>query len=367
MSAAPRKTISKEGTRTPMRTARKAASTSEGMISTELEEMLHTAFVNARVQRHEFLTVEHLLFGLLEVQATEETLIACGANLDDLKSRISIFIDENTPVVEGKGDVDTQPTLGFQRVIQRAIMYFQSMKRAEGQVGCNDVLIALFGEKDSHAVYFLHQQGVTRLDIVNFVNNGVRKNDSEDRSGAEIGDDSAVGREFLTLVSEAARPFVAMADRTASSPKLFISYSHVDSSSVERLLIHLKPLERNNTIVCWSDRRIRTGDKWRGEIEENLSDAVIAILLVSADFLASDFIVNNELPPLLIKADSNGLRILPVILKPCGFRRDPVLSTFQSANDPATPLLGMTPIEQEAVYDKIAEEVAREISSRRVS
>lgn len=96
------------------------------------------------------------------------------------------------------------------------------------------------------------------------------------------------------------------------------------------------------------------------------TNVATAILLVSADFLASDFIVNNELPPLLIKADSNGLRILPVILKPCGFLRDPVLSTFQCANDPASPLLGMSTIDQEGVYDKIAEEVAIAISNRRV-
>nr|WP_240788760.1 toll/interleukin-1 receptor domain-containing protein [Ramlibacter henchirensis] len=150
-------------------------------------------------------------------------------------------------------------------------------------------------------------------------------------------------------------------------PKLFISYSHVDTQCVERLLVHLKPLERANTVVCWSDKRLRTGDKWKAEIEQNLNEAVIAVLLISADFLASDFIVNNELPPLLVKADSNGLRILPVIVKPCGFRRDPILSTFQAANDPATPLLGMTPIEQEALYDKIADEVAKEIANRRVS
>jgi hypothetical protein len=365
MSTAPRKSTSK--TATP--TTTKATPPVESLISAELEQLLHTAFVDARFQRHKFITVEHLLLGLIEAPATEQALIACGANIDELKSKISIFLDENMTPVDGKGEVDTQPTLGFQRVIQRAIMSFHS-KPTGAHVECNDVLTALFVEKDSHAVHFLHQQGVTRLDVINFVQHGIIRNDNAMRNarlGAEISDESSVARGFVTLVSEAAKPFVAVADRTTNGAKLFISYSHVDTACVERLLIHLKPLERNNTIVCWSDRRIRTGDKWRNEIEANLRDAVIVILLVSADFLASDFIVNNELPPLLIKADSNGLRILPVILKPCGFRRDLVLSTFQSANDPATPLLGMTAIEQEAVYDKIAEEVAREISSRTVS
>jgi hypothetical protein len=87
-------------------------------------------------------------------------------------------------------------------------------------------------------------------------------------------------------------------------------------------------------------------------------------LLVSADFLASDFIVNNELPPLLMSAEARGLRILPVVLKPCGFHRDPVLSNFQSINNPAAPLLGLAHIEQEAIYSRIADEVAEEIHLR---
>lgn len=367
MSATPRKPAAKKETRTQSQSAQKETESSI-LIDGELESMLHLAFINAREQRHEFITVEHLFFGLLDVRSTRETLAACGANVDELKSKVSLFLDENTPIVEGGGEVDTQPTLGFQRVIQRAILRVQSEVQGR-KVNCNDVLIALFGEKDSHAVYYLHQQGIARLDVVNFLAHGIRKNTGvtpKNRPVSEVADQLA-GREFVSLVSEVARPFVAAADRAVSSPKLFISYSHVDAPCLERLLIHLKPLERNNTIVCWSDKRIRTGDKWKAEIEANLNDAVIAILLVSADFLASDFVVNNELPPLLIKADSKGLRILPVILKPCGFRRDPILSTFQSANDPATPLLGMTAMEQEALYDRIAEEVAKEITSRRAS
>jgi hypothetical protein len=144
-----------------------------------------------------------------------------------------------------------------------------------------------------------------------------------------------------------------------------VSYSHLDTDCLNRLLVHLKPLEREGLIDCWSDKKIRTGDKWRVQIDENLAGAAVAILLVSADFLASDFIVNNELPPLLMKAEANGIRIVPLILKPCGFHRDKVLQSFQAANDPGQPLLGLAPIEQEALYDKVAEEVHREIESRR--
>jgi hypothetical protein len=368
MNSTPRKPTAKKETRAQSQPVPKEAE-SGILIASELEAMLHLAFVNAREQRHQYVAVEHLFFSLLDVPSTRETLTACGANIDELKSKVTVYLDENTPIVEGSGEIDTQPTLGFQRVIQRAILRVQAETPRGRQVNCNDVLIALFGEKDSHAVYYLHQQGITRLDVVNFLTHGLRRNTgvtTKHRPVSEVADQLA-GREFVSLVSEVARPFVAVADRAVSSPKLFISYSHVDTPCLERLLIHLKPLERNNTIVCWSDKRVRTGDKWKAEIEANLNDAVIAILLVSADFLASDFVVNNELPPLLIKADSKGLRILPVILKPCGFRRDPILSTFQSANDPATPLLGMTAMEQEALYDRIAEEVAKEVTSRRAS
>ena len=361
MNTAPRKRASTP-TKNPQEPTKPESSTktqtNQILLARELETALHTAFVNARARRHELITVEHLLFGLLDVPTSSEALEACNADIADLKSKLGVFIDENTPVVESKDDVDTQPTLGFQRVIQRAIMRVQMEPKSGQQVGCNDVLLAIFGEKDSRAVYYLHQQGVTRLDLVNFVVHGIKKLDDSrqnDRGTAEIIDEGKNGREFFTLLSDA-QPFIAVEARKGDRPKLFVSYSHVDTSCVERLLVHLKPLERSNTVVCWSDRRLRTGDKWKTELEQNLSEAVIAILLVSADFLASDFIVNNELPPLLIKADSKGLRILPVILKPCGFRRDPVLSTFQSANDPATPLLGLSPIDQEALYDKIAEE-----------
>ncbi len=147
------------------------------MIAQELEVSLHMAFVEARQQRHEFITVEHLLLALLDNPSAAEVLRACSASIDDLRKSLANFIKDNTPQVAGSDDVDTQPTLGFQRVIQRAIMHVQSTGSGKKEVTGANVLVAIFGEKDSHAVYYLHQQGVTRLDVVNFIAHGIKKTD----------------------------------------------------------------------------------------------------------------------------------------------------------------------------------------------
>ncbi len=143
------------------------------MIAQELEVSLHMAFVEARQKRHEFITVEHLLLALLDNPTAAEVLRACGANLDELRKQLSQHITEQTPKIAADREVDTQPTLGFQRVIQRAILHVQSSGKKE-VTGAN-VLVAIFGEKDSHAVYFLQQQGVTRLDVVNYISHGITK------------------------------------------------------------------------------------------------------------------------------------------------------------------------------------------------
>ena len=148
------------------------------MIAQELEVSLHMAFVEARQQRHEFITVEHLLLALLDNPSAAEVLRACAANIDDLRKSLANFIKDNTPQVAGTDEVDTQPTLGFQRVIQRAIMHVQSTGNGKKEVTGANVLVAIFGEKDSHAVYYLHQQGVTRLDVVNFIAHGIKKGES---------------------------------------------------------------------------------------------------------------------------------------------------------------------------------------------
>jgi ATP-dependent Clp protease ATP-binding subunit ClpA len=143
------------------------------VIAQELEVSLHMAFVDARQKRHEFITVEHLLLALLDNPTAAEVLRACAANIDELRKSLNEFISAHTPTVAGSEEIDTQPTLGFQRVIQRAILHVQSSGKKE-VTGAN-VLVAIFGEKDSHAVYYLHQQGVTRLDVVNFIAHGITK------------------------------------------------------------------------------------------------------------------------------------------------------------------------------------------------
>lgn len=143
------------------------------MIAQELEVSLHMAFVEARQKRHEFITVEHLLLALLDNPSAAETLRACGGNIEQLRKDLTKFIVEHTPMVDGEEDIDTQPTLGFQRVIQRAILHVQSSGKKE--VNGANVLVAIFGEKDSHAVYYLQKQGITRLDVVNFIAHGISK------------------------------------------------------------------------------------------------------------------------------------------------------------------------------------------------
>jgi ATP-dependent Clp protease ATP-binding subunit ClpA len=140
------------------------------MIAQDLEVSLHLAFVEARQKRHEFITVEHLLLAMLDNASAAQALRACHADIEELRQVVTEFIDGNTPVVPGSSDMDTQPTLGFQRVIQRAILHAQSANKKE--ISGANILAALFGEKDSHAVHFLTQRNVNRLDVVNYIVHG---------------------------------------------------------------------------------------------------------------------------------------------------------------------------------------------------
>jgi ATP-dependent Clp protease ATP-binding subunit ClpA len=190
------------------------------MIAQELEVSLHMAFVEARQQRHEFITVEHLLLALLDNPSAAEVLRACAANIDDLRTALTNFIKDNTPQVAGTEEVDTQPTLGFQRVIQRAIMHVQSTGNGKKEVTGANVLVAIFGEKDSHAVYYLHQQGITRLDVVNFIAHGIRKSDppeaaksaeappssdAEESSGGERNEKASPLEQYTNNLNQAAK------------------------------------------------------------------------------------------------------------------------------------------------------------------
>jgi hypothetical protein len=148
------------------------------------------------------------------------------------------------------------------------------------------------------------------------------------------------------------QPQAGVVEPTARN--VFVSYNHNDSEYLQRLLVHLRPLDRARLIDTWVDTRLRAGDQWEREITMALQRAHAAILLVSADYMASDFIVTNELPPLLAKAEAEGTRIIPVILKPCRFTRDKHISRFQAVSDPRTPLISLPEGEREAIYDKVA-------------
>ena len=265
------------------------------MIAQELEVSLHMAFVEARQKRHEFITVEHLLLALLDNPSAAEVLRACAADIEGLRKELLTFINEHTPTVAGSDEIDTQPTLGFQRVIQRAILHVQSSGKKE-VTGAN-VLVAIFGEKDSHAVFFLQRQNVTRLDVVNFISHGITKTpqsrgkeeaaetevESQEKSGALesftqnlnhlalagkidplIGRDKELERVIQTLcrrrknnpllVGEAGVGKTAIAEGLAR---------HIVEGSVPEILA-------NATVYCLDMGALLAGTKYRGDFEKRL-------------------------------------------------------------------------------------------------
>jgi ATP-dependent Clp protease ATP-binding subunit ClpA len=156
------------------------------MLSSELEFCLNEAFRRARERRHEFMTVEHLLLALLDVPAAIEILKACSVNLTTLRGELTEFIDETTPRLSDDDEQEVQPTLGFQRVLQRAVFHVQSSGRKE--VTASNVLVAIFGEKQSHAVYLLSLQDVSRLDVVNYISHGLTRSSEEPQEKPEAGE-----------------------------------------------------------------------------------------------------------------------------------------------------------------------------------
>jgi ATP-dependent Clp protease ATP-binding subunit ClpA len=259
------------------------------MIAQELEVSLHMAFVEARQQRHEFITVEHLLMALLDNPSAAEVLRACSANLDDLRKSLAGFIKENTPTVGGTEEVDTQPTLGFQRVIQRAIMHVQSTGSGKKEVTGANVLVAIFGEKDSHAVYYLHQQGVTRLDVVNFIAHGIKK--SEPPEPAKPSESGSTGSEGEKEEGEGKGSpidqFTQNLNQLARDGKIdpLIGREH----EVERVIQILCRRRKNNPLLVGEagvgKTAIAEGLAWRitqGDVPEVLSHAVVYALDMGA-------------------------------------------------------------------------------------
>ncbi len=258
------------------------------MIAQELEVSLHMAFVEARQQRHEFITVEHLLLALLDNPSAAEVLRACAAQIDDLRKSLTHFIKDNTPQVAGSDDVDTQPTLGFQRVIQRAIMHVQSTGSGKKEVMGSNVLVAIFGEKDSHAVYYLHQQGVTRLDVVNFIAHGIKKNDPPEPTKSN--ESASEGEEAATEKNEKSSPLEQytqnlnqMAKDGKIDPLIGREYE------VERVIQILCRRRKNNPLLVGEagvgKTAIAEGLAWRisqNDVPEVLKDSVVYSLDMGA-------------------------------------------------------------------------------------
>ncbi|MDY7547384.1 ATP-dependent Clp protease ATP-binding subunit ClpA [Glaciimonas sp. Gout2] len=255
------------------------------MIAQELEVSLHMAFVEARQARHEFITVEHLLLALLDNPSAAEVLRACAGNIEDLRKTLTIFIGDNTPTVPGSGEVDTQPTLGFQRVIQRAIMHVQSASNGKKEVTGANVLVAIFGEKDSHAVYYLHQQGVTRLDVVNFISHGVRKDQVGEgqKSPESVEEVQAEGQQKESPLDQFTQNLNKLALEGKIDPLIGREFE------VERVIQTLCRRRKNNPLLVGEagvgKTAIAEGLAWRitqGDVPEILSNAIVYSLDMGA-------------------------------------------------------------------------------------
>jgi len=269
------------------------------MIAQELEVSLHMAFMDARQKRHELITVEHLLLAMLDNPSASEVLKACGASLDKLRTDITDHIEEHTPIVSGEDEVDTQPTLGFQRVIQRAMLHVQSSGKKE-VTGAN-VLVAIFGEKDSHAVYFLHQEGVARLDVVNYIAHGISKiaeNDSKETAVDESETDTKTNKNLETytinlnkLVSEGkidpligrdleVERVVQILCRRRKNNPLLVGEAGVGKTAIaeglaKKIVDNEIPDVLKNTIIYSLDLgSLIAGTKYRGDFEQRLKNVL---------------------------------------------------------------------------------------------
>ena len=282
------------------------------MIAQELEVSLHLAFVEARQKRHEFITVEHLLLAMLDNSSAAHVLRACGADIDELRAVLTDFITTHTPILPGSGEVDTQPTVGFQRVIQRAILHVQSTNKKE-VTGAN-ILVALFSEKDSHAVYFLNQRAITRLDVVNYMAHGINKtaqpgtqkpNDAEteqetDNEGAlhnytlNLNAQALAGKidPLIGRETELERVIQTLCRRRKNNP-LLVGEAGVGKTAIAEGLA--RRITENNVPEILKDAHVYSldmgallaGTKYRGDFEQRLkavlkelSDAKHAILFI---------------------------------------------------------------------------------------
>lgn len=256
------------------------------MIAQELEVSLHMAFVEARQARHEFITVEHLLLALLDNPSATEVLRACACNIEDLRKSLQNFIADNTPVLPASSEADTQPTLGFQRVIQRAIMHVQSTSNGKKEVTGANVLVAIFGEKDSHAVYYLHQQGITRLDVVNYISHGISKTHSNEEK-AKSEEAGAEGADAKEQQASALEQYTVNLNAQAKEGKIDPLIGR--EGEVERVIQVLCRRRKNNPLLVGEagvgKTAIAEGLAWRIEqkdVPEILAESVVYSLDMGA-------------------------------------------------------------------------------------
>ncbi len=274
------------------------------MLSQELEFSLNSAFQSARERRHEFITVEHLLAALLDNPSAARVLRACGGNIEELRRSLTAFLEENVPKLAAGSKIDTQPTIGFQRVIQRAVLHVQGVGKKE-VTGAN-VLIAIFGEKESHAVYFLHKQNISRFDVVNYVSHGISKVPGENQNelpAQEEGEEAAATEKspldvFCINLNEQARigkidPLIGrdkevertiqvLCRRRKNNP-LFVGEAGVGKTAIAEGLAkkivdgEVPDVLSQSTIYALDMGSLLAGTKYRGDFEKRLK-AVLAQL-----------------------------------------------------------------------------------------
>ncbi len=276
------------------------------MLSKELEVTLNLAFKAAREQRHEFMTVEHLLLGLLDNPTAAKVLRACGADLNQLRRQLVDFIRDNAPVLPEDDDRDTQPTLGFQRVLQRAVFHVQSSGKKE-VTGAN-VLVAIFGERESQAVYLLNQQNIARLDVVNCISHGISKvneeeSGSEPSAGTEEEGEQGEGTRnaldtFCTNLNEQARkgkidPLIGRQEevertvqilcRRRKNNPLYVGEAGVGKTAIAEGLAKkivdkdVPEVLQNATIYSLDLGALLAGTKYRGDFEKRLKSVIGAL------------------------------------------------------------------------------------------
>lgn len=274
------------------------------MLNKELEQTLNNAFKEARQKQHEFMTVEHLLLALTDNHSAARVLRACGADMERLKSELKQFLEETTPLLSPEDPRDTQPTLGFQRVLQRAIFHVQSSGRKE--VGGENVLVAIFNEQDSQAVYLLNRQNITRLDVVNFISHGISKipqeDESEEVSSSSMDDDDSGDsaqrtplESYATNLNEQARigkidPLIGRSHeiertvqilcRRRKNNPLFVGDAGVGKTALAEGLAKkivdgdVPEVLSNSTIYALDLGALLAGTKYRGDFEKRLKAVI---------------------------------------------------------------------------------------------